>query len=862
MRLKQRSPSATPRVHAAWRCLAAALAIGTWPQALAQPQSASSATPSTLLIRDWLVIEAVGRYGRAPLHIDPIQADIAAGRWRPPRAGDSVAAADGAEKTWRSAQVGDDGWLRDEKLAGGYAFATLELPAPRVALLQASGHGMIYVNGVPRAGDPYQNGRLVLPVELAKGVNTLLAACGRGALRVELVEPIAERQFAREDHTLPNLIVGEAVETWAAVPVLNPSAAPAAGLVIEASISGEPRVRTPVPALIALGARKCPIALGADPPAAAGEAALTLRLLQNVNGSERELDRLNLHLHVRAASDRHVRTFVSGIDGSVQYYAVTPMQGSKRADGSPALFLSLHGAAVEATNQAAAYSPKDRGVVVAPTNRRPFGFDWEDWGRLDALEVLGLAMQRYAIDPRRVYLTGHSMGGHGTWHLGVTFPDRFAAIAPSAGWISFWSYAGATEATDPTPVEQMLRRAANGSDTLVLLPNLASLGVYVLHGDADDNVPVEQARRMREKLAAFHADFAYYERPGAGHWWGNECVDWPPLLEFLRAHVRPEAGAVRRVDFRTVSPGVSASCDWVTVQSQQRSLAPSHVAVSLDPAARTFTGTTENVAALHLSLAELSRPQAREEQGRSIDTTPLPAGEPLHVVLDGQKLADLSWPADGVLRLVRDAAGWRAGDAPAGWKNPQRCGPFKDAFRNRFMLVYGTRGSADENAWMLYRARFDAETFAYRGNGSVDVLADTDFDAARDADRSVILYGNADSNLAWTKLLPAPPIEVRRGQVRVGGHALRGDDLACLFVYPRADSSSALVGAVGASGLTGLRVTHRLPVFLSGVAYPDWIVMGPEILAAGARGVRGCGFFGADWLLSDADTAWQAAPGE
>ena len=44
---------------------------------------------------------------------------------------------------------------------------------------------------------------------------------------------------------------------------------------------------------------------------------------------------------------------------------------------------------------------------------------------------------------RRTYLTGHSMGGHGTWHLGVTFPDRFAAIAPGRGWISMWSYAGA-----------------------------------------------------------------------------------------------------------------------------------------------------------------------------------------------------------------------------------------------------------------------------------------------------------------------------------------------------------------------------------------------------------------------------------
>ena len=62
----------------------------------------------------------------------------------------------------------------------------------------------------------------------------------------------------------------------------------------------------------------------------------------------------------------------------------------------------------------------------------------------------------------------------------------------------------------------MFARAGNPSDTLALERNLAGLGVYVLHGDADDNVPVAQARTMRGRLGAFHPDFVYYERPGAG----------------------------------------------------------------------------------------------------------------------------------------------------------------------------------------------------------------------------------------------------------------------------------------------------------------------------------------------------------
>ena len=68
-------------------------------------------------------------------------------------------------------------------------------------------------------------------------------------------------------------------------------------------------------------------------------------------------------------------------------------------------------------------------------------------GRLDALESLADAKLRYGIDPTRVYLTGHSMGGHGTWHLGVHHPGLFAVLGPSAGWSSFMSYGGLQESS-------------------------------------------------------------------------------------------------------------------------------------------------------------------------------------------------------------------------------------------------------------------------------------------------------------------------------------------------------------------------------------------------------------------------------
>src|SRR5262249_33534960 len=133
-------------------------------------------------------------------------------------------------------------------------------------------------------------------------------------------------------------------------------------------------------------------------------------------GLTQTLDRTKLSFRLRQPAQSHKRTFVSAIDGSVQYYAVQPAH-PEPSGPPPGLILSLHGAAVEAMGQADCYSSKSWAHVVAPTNRRPYGFDWEDWGRLDALEVLEQARRELKTDPRRTWLTGHSMGGHGTWHL-------------------------------------------------------------------------------------------------------------------------------------------------------------------------------------------------------------------------------------------------------------------------------------------------------------------------------------------------------------------------------------------------------------------------------------------------------------
>ena len=159
------------------------------------------------------------------------------------------------------------------------------------------------------------------------------------------------------------------------------------------------------------------------------------------------------------------------------------------------------------------------------------------------------------------------------------------------------------------------------------------------------------------------------------------------------------------------------------------------------------------------------------------------------------------------------------------------------------------------------RLRFDAETFWYRGNGSIDIVPDTGFLSCERADelrdRNVILYGNSESNAAWPVLLSKCPVQVHRGQVQIGKRTMRGDDLACLFLQPRPGSDRAAVGVVAGSGLVGMRLTERLPYFISGVAYPDCLLLSANRSAAGSAGLIAAGYFGPDWDVESGEFAWR-----
>jgi predicted peptidase len=125
-------------------------------------------------------------------------------------------------------------------------------------------------------------------------------------------------------------------------------------------------------------------------------------------------------------------------------------------------------------------------VVIPQSEKRTWNASSDDGKR--ALAILDTVMKEYKTDAKRVYLTGLSMGGYGTWSLAAAHPERWAAIAPICG------------GGDPTAAER-----------------IKHLPCWCFHGDKDTAVNVKKSQEMIEALKKAGGTPKYTEYPGVAH---------------------------------------------------------------------------------------------------------------------------------------------------------------------------------------------------------------------------------------------------------------------------------------------------------------------------------------------------------
>jgi dienelactone hydrolase len=778
----------------------------------ASPGAAAAEGDGALVPARWLVLENPDLRFRRPIAPSAVfERHLLVRGSPPPREGDELRGERGVPVRWTVRET------KDGRLDGGdvgWAFTTVESPADRVVLAKVAGAAVAWVNGEPFVGDVYAHGFPGVPVPLRKGTNEIYVSGGRGRIAVALVPTDETLRLGGFDETKPHF-------TGAAEAEIGQVVVNATRQAVRARVRGdELRVVRLLPCSVA----KVPIR--GRPLTGAGRDFLTAW----VDGDNGHFSSAEVVLSRAEAGAARRVTRVSEIDGSVQEYALAEPAPSLVA-APTRVVLSLHGAGVDCLDQARSYSRRPGFWIVAPTNRRRYGFDWQDWGRRDAYEALAHFGASCGVNVSRVCVTGHSMGGHGTWHLAANDPDRFVAVAPSAGWASFDTYPEGSR--PPSALSDVWRRADGTSDTLALVPNLAPLPTFVLHGTMDDNVPAAQAERMLKALREAGGTPSSHFQEGAGHWWdgpaapGADCVDWPAVFELFAA-ADPQAAPPASLDWTTIGPAVDAQHHWVGAQIPLVQGRPIRIRAAWDAETGTATVTTEN--ARRISVAP---PDGRHLWKLVADGKAFPVGGPR------------AW-------LERFDDGWSAvGNVPDERKSALRTGPLKQAFARRFALVLPTRGDEAENREAVARVRFDATLWWYRANGFADVVLDTEVlaDPARFELRNLVLYGNADTNAAWAAVVGASPVDVRRGKLRVGEREVASDGAACFFVRPRADDAVGLVAALGDTGARGCRLAMLHAVFSSGTGYPDYLAWDARALKVGDGGVLAAGWFDAEWSL-------------
>jgi len=199
------------------------------------------------------------------------------------------------------------------------------------------------------------------------------------------------------------------------------------------------------------------------------------------------------------------------VAAKIDYLLFLP-QGYERSNQYWPLMLFLHGGGESGTNlvdvkrngppKYVESHPEFPFILVSPQTK-------SGWDYRTLMALLDNVISRYRVDTRRIYLTGVSMGGGGTWAMATAHPERFAAIVPVSGM-------------------------GNMSDA----KRLAALAIWVFHGEKDTIISVEYSRKMVAAIKAVGGNVRYTEYPEAHHNIWKMTYDNPELYTWLLAQRR------------------------------------------------------------------------------------------------------------------------------------------------------------------------------------------------------------------------------------------------------------------------------------------------------------------------------------
>lgn len=463
---------------------------------------------------------------------------------------------------------------------------------------------------------------------------------------------------------------------------------------------------------------------------------------------------------------RSVRGFISAVDGSVQPYCLVvpagydparPMRldvilhGSTAATGiGELLFLN----AADGGDDAGSAASTNNFIELHPLGRlgeNAYRFE----GETDVDEAIEAVCRDYEIDRTRIVLRGGSLGGVGTWQLGLKRPDRYVALGPAAGPVDTVVFANSPwehfVRLDPlTPWQKTMLHLVDAIDYTA---NAGMVPVVAVMGDKD---PYFGSHLLIEKAFAEEGiPFVGLVDHGAGHSVTARVMEEQLVLlgEYASRGRDPFPKHVRFVTWTLKFN----RCDWLEVLGlaahYQRAEIEAHIAADESIAVsepRNITRFAIHPPALQAAGASVT------VGGTKID---LPAQAPgtVRPIVIGRH--DGKWKYQGILDAVTLTG-----------KRPGLQGPIDDAFALPFLCVRGT-GKAWNPAvgnWADASLKRFADEWRRHYRGDLPVKDDTEVTDDDIRRANLILFGDPGSNRWISKILPQLPIKWTRDTLELG----------------------------------------------------------------------------------------------
>lgn len=197
---------------------------------------------------------------------------------------------------------------------------------------------------------------------------------------------------------------------------------------------------------------------------------------------------------------------------TIDYWFFFPSDESAKTDDGYPLMLFMHGAGERGDDPKSVLIHGPAKLCANPETSKTWKFitvspqckDHKDWSPLQMLELIDQICAAYPVDKSRIYVTGLSMGGFGTWGVAAIASDRIAAAVPICGW---FDVSKAAQITTP---------------------------IWAFHGDADQAVKVESGYAITNAVKeAGNKDVQFTVYPGVPHDSWTRTYDNPELYTWL-----------------------------------------------------------------------------------------------------------------------------------------------------------------------------------------------------------------------------------------------------------------------------------------------------------------------------------------